>query len=265
VPRAHRRRGIATALLGALHGFMRAHGKTVATMKAISPEGNAFMAAAGAEPRFQTVENRLAFDGLKWDELAQWQARATSAGGGLAWEVHAGRVPFERLAPLMRPFTELINQQPLGTLEMARIRYELEGYTRWYAEMDRRGGEHFLVMLRHGEDLAAVCDASWDARFPDRVYQQFTGVAGPWRSKGLAKGVKAAMLRLIRERHPTVRTMVTTNADANAPMLSINQRLGFVVHRREVSYQIGVDRLEAGLAGRGAVSQSLGGRGAPNS
>lgn len=51
------------------------------------------------------------------------------------------------------------------------MRYELQGYVTWYEEMDRRGGSHFLVMLRHGDEVAAMCDASWDARFPDRVYQ----------------------------------------------------------------------------------------------
>jgi hypothetical protein len=161
----------------------------------------------------------FAFDRLDWDELARWQARATTPGDGLTWETHAGRVPLERLAPLMAPFSALINEQPLGSLEMPRMRYELQGYVSWYEDMDRRGGEHFLVLLRHGDDVAAMCDASWDARFPDRVYQQLTAVARPWRGKGLAKGVKAAMLNLIRARHLEVRTMITTNAEANAPMV----------------------------------------------
>jgi GNAT superfamily N-acetyltransferase len=243
VLRAHRRQGVGRALLAGLLSFMQSHGKTTATMKTHLPEGHAFMAAIGAAQKYQGVENRLAFDGLDWDELARWQARATTPGDGLTWETHAGRVPLERLAPLMAPFSALINEQPLGSLEMPRIRYELQGYVSWYEDMDRRGGEHFLVLLRHGDDLAAMCDASWDARFPDRVYQALTAVARPWRSKGLAKGVKAAMLNLIRARHPEVRTMITTNAEANAPMLSINQRLGFAVHRQEGTYQISRETL----------------------
>lgn len=256
VLRAHRGQGVGKALLGALGRFMRTHGKTTATMKVHLPEGRAFMAAIGATAKFECAENRLAFDTLQWGELAQWRARAT-LGNGLHWETHAGRVPLERLATLMAPFTALINEQPLGTLEMPRIRYEIEGYTTWYADMDRRGGEHFLVMLCHGEELAAMCDASWDARYPERVYQQLTAVTAPWRAKGLAKAVKAAMLQLVRQRHPDVRTMITTNADANAPMLAINRRLGFAVHRREVTYQIGSDALDRALLA--ASSRSCGG------
>jgi hypothetical protein len=37
--------------------------------------------------------------------------------------------------------------------------------------------------------------------------------------------------------------MITTNAEANAPMLSINQRLGFAVHRQEGTYQISRETL----------------------
>jgi GNAT superfamily N-acetyltransferase len=127
----------------------------------------------------------------------------------------------------------------IGAIEKYRNPYVLQNYITWYAEMDRRGGEHFLLLLRHGDEVAAMCDASWDGRFPERVYQQLTAVARPWRGKGLAKGVKAAMLKLIRARRPQARTMITNNADANGAIWSINRRLGFVVHRHDGTYQVG--------------------------
>ncbi|MBA3594321.1 MAG: N-acetyltransferase [Polaromonas sp.] len=238
-----RRQGIGTALLAALHTFMQGSGRTVATLKVHRPEGHAFMSAIGAREKYRSVENRLALEGLQWSELAQWQAHATAPSNGLHWETHAGRVPFERLGQLMEPLSVLINEQPLGSLEIPRIRYELQGYESWYAAMDRRGGDHFLVMLLHGKDLAAVCDASWDARFADRVYQQLTAVASPWRGKGLAKGVKAAMFDLVRKWHPEVRTVITNNANTNAAMLSINRRLGFAAHRQDATWQVSVDAL----------------------
>jgi GNAT superfamily N-acetyltransferase len=246
-----RRQGIGTALLAALQDFMQDSGRTVATLKVHRPEGHVFMSVIGAHEKYRSVENRLAMDRLPWGDLAQWQAHTTSSGNGLHWEIHAGRVPFDRLGPLMEPFSVLINEQPLGLLEIPRIRYELQGYESWYAAMDRRGGDHFLVMLLRGEELAALCDASWDARFPDRVYQQLTAVARPWRGKGLAKGVKAAMCDLVRRLHPEVRTIITNNANTNAAMLSINQRLGFTTHRQDATWQISVDALKRWLsAGR---------------
>ena len=245
VLRTRRRQGVGRALLAALLSFMHERGKTTATMVAHLPEGHAFLAAVGAVLKHRIMENRLAFDRVDWGELARWQAHAIKPGDGLSWETHAGRVPFERLATLMEPFTVLINEMPLGALEMPRLRYELQGYGPWYEEMDRRGGDHFLVLLCHGDEVAAMCDANWDARFPDRVFQRLTAVARPWRGKGLAKGVKAAMLNMIRSRHSEVRMMITSNAEANAPMRAINHRLGFKVHRQEGTYQIAREALAA--------------------
>jgi RimJ/RimL family protein N-acetyltransferase len=166
----------------------------------------------------------------------------------LRWEVHAPRVPLERLAQLMAPFSSLINQQPLGELEMPPIRYELAAFESWYRELDLRGGEHYLIVLNDGDQVAAVCDANWDARVPHRVHQSFTAVAPAWRGRGVAKAVKAAMLLLVRERRPEVTTFTTHNAQANGPMLAINERLGFRVHREECTYQLSRDALGAYLA-----------------
>ena len=250
VPRAHRRQGVAIALMAAVHAFMRSGARTLLTMKADAPQGHAFMAAMGATAKYRSAQNRMPFDQLDWDELAHWQARAGNTGDGLRWEIHAGRVPFERLEQLMEPLTVLINAQPLDALEIPRIRYELEGYRTWYDDMDSRGGQHFFVLLLQGNTLAAVCDASWDARYPDLVFQRLTAVADPWRGKGLAKAVKARMLALVRHHQPGVRTMVTHNAQSNDAMLSINRRLGFAVHREEVTYQLGIDGLEDALRRR---------------
>jgi len=247
VARLHRRQGIGRSLLQALHRFMRDHGKSVATLKANLPEGHAFLATAGAVRKLRSVENRLEFAKLDWPMLAAWQAQVAENVPPLHWEIHAGRVPVKRLAELIAPMTRLINEQPLGELDIPPIRYDLVAYEAWYAEMDRRGGEHYLVVLNAGDALVAVCDASWDQRFPDRVYQALTAVAAPWRGKGLAKAVKAAMLLLLRKRRGEVTTLVTHNAQANAPMLSINRRLGFQVHREECTYQIGQAALAAFL------------------
>jgi len=248
VLRAHRRRGVGKMLAGTLLAFMQAQGRTTATFKVHLPDGNAFMAALGAVGKYHSAENRLSLDALDWRALARWRGAVPLAANGLRWEVHAGRVPMARLGQLMAPFSSLINEQPLDALDVPRMRYELQGYVTWYEDMDRRGGEHFLVLLCHGDDVAAMCDASWDARFPERVYQQLTAVARPWRGKGLAKAVKAAMLELVHARHPGARTMITHNAHANAPMLSINERLGFARHRDDRTYQLDRTALAAALA-----------------
>ena len=249
---AYRRRGVGTALLAALAEFMDRHAKTLATATVRRIEGQHFMDAVGARLKHRMVENRLRLSRVDWNELARWSADFPADAHGLRWEIHAGRVPLETLATLIEPFTQLINQVPLGTLEVPRLRYELDAYRSWYADMDRRGGEHFLVLLRDRDDnVAAMCDASWDQRYPDRMYQQLTAVAAPWRGHGLAKAAKARMLQLVRERHPQVQMAVTFNAAVNEAILSINRRLGYAVHREDATYQLDREALRHYLQRRG--------------
>ena len=226
---------------------MEQHGKLTATFHAQSSEGYAFLTATGAMRKQLEVENRLDFGGLDWTELTQWEAAAPP---GLKWEVHAGRVPLERLAALMPSFTRLIADVPTGDVDRPPSRYNLEGYVAGYEEADRSGGEHLLVMLLDGSNVAGMCEGWWDARFPKRVSQYLTAVARPWRGRGLAKALKARMLRLVREQQPGVAMMSTYNAVSNAPMLSINVRLGFVRRKEIGTYQIGRDKLAAWLLNR---------------
>ncbi|MEJ8851815.1 GNAT family N-acetyltransferase [Variovorax rhizosphaerae] len=248
VARGLRKHGVGRALLAGLAHFMESQGKHTATAKAHLPDGHAWLDSIGATCKLRMFENRSPFDQLDWQMLARWARPAGLDAHGLRWEVHCGRVPMETLAPLMTPFTELINDQPLDGLDIPRIRYELKDYESWYADLDRRGGDHFLVLLRDGEQVAAMCDATWDARFPDRMYQQLTAVARPWRGQGLAKAVKARMLERVRQCRPEVGTVLTNNAVVNAAMLSINNRLGFGVHKEDRSYQIDLATLRAYLA-----------------
>lgn len=250
VSRESRRQGVGRLLLSGLTEFMERYGKSIATTKVHLPDGHACMTRVGATSKLRMVENRLSFDALDWASLERWGQAPDLAASGLRWEVHAGRVPMETLAPLMAPFSVLINEQPLDELEVPRMRYELHGYETWYADMDRRGGDHFLVLLRRGDEVAAMCDASWDLRFPERMYQQLTAVARPWRGRGLAKAVKARMLELVRTSHLEVRMAITHNANANSAMRSINDRLGFRVHKEECTYQADLRVMQAYLAGR---------------
>ena len=95
-----------------------------------------------------------------------------------------------------------------------------------------------------------MCEGWWDARFPGRVSQHLTAVARPWRGQGLAKALKARMLRLVRERQPSMTLMSTFNAATNAPMLSINTRPGFVRHKEVGTCELGRDALAAYLSAR---------------
>ncbi|MGZ4469765.1 MAG: GNAT family N-acetyltransferase, partial [Nocardioidaceae bacterium] len=62
---------------------------------------------------------------------------------------------------------------------------------------------------------------------PDNAYQWATMVARGHRGHRLGMAVKVANLRALAERQPEVPQVVTTNAETNAWMVAINDRLGF--------------------------------------
>jgi GNAT superfamily N-acetyltransferase len=235
-----RRQGVMSGLMRAALPVFDEIGARTLSLGSHLESGHAFCEAIGAVLKHRSIENRLALDGVDWGMVAAWDAGAPA---GLAWEIHTGRVPMARLEELMAPLTDLAQDIPLGDLDVPPIRYELRNYQTWYEELDRHGGEHLLVLLVDNGQVAGVSEAAWDSRYPDRLFQEITAVARSHRGSGLAKALKARMLLLVRARRPEVRLAITSNANVNAPMLSVNTRLGFVEHRRDQRYQISREAL----------------------
>ena len=244
-----RRRRVGTLLLREVHQLMHTLDKTVLTMSAQTEPGHAFIKRVGAVEKHCTVEQRAIFADLDWSRLRQWEDGATVHG--LAWARYPGRVPRDVLVALLPVFTELFADVPLGGLETGPIRWEMNGYDLWYETLERVGGAHHLILLRAPDgSVAGLTEAGWDARAPNIVRQQLTAVARPWRGRGVGRALKAAMLRQVHEAHPEATVIGTNNAEVNAPILSINARVGFKVAWRNVDYQVTRDALDEWKRGR---------------
>jgi GNAT superfamily N-acetyltransferase len=241
-----RRKGIGTLLVQQIHTLMHALDKSVLTLSAHMDAGHAFLTHIGAAAKHSMVECRSLLHDLDWPRLHAYEDVAGDLG--LTWECYAGRVPREALAALLPAFTALISDIPIGALDAPPIRLEIESYDRWYESMARTGGAHHLVVLREpGGAVVGMSEASWDSRSPKIAYQMFTAIARPWRGRGVARAIKAALLRQIRSATPDAGDVRTFNAESNAPILSVNRRLGFSVLRRQVDYQVTRAELDARL------------------
>ena len=104
-------------------------------------------------------------------------------------------------------------------------------------------------MLRDADgSVVGITEVGWFSSAPDRVYQMLTGIRRDKRGAGPATALKTVILREIRDRYPSVSKVVTFVGQSNAPMLSINRKLGFKVHREFGTYQIDGMRSEPGSA-----------------
>jgi GNAT superfamily N-acetyltransferase len=128
---------------------------------------------------------------------------------------------------------------PPLTLELRRDqerRYERLGW-RWIT----------LVAREPRGVLSGMTDILYDPAQGELVRQNFTGVLPAYRGLGLAKWLKASMLRLVRRRFPAALQLTTTNADGNAPMLAINQQLGFSAPLQHRTYRFDLAQLQDAL------------------
>ena len=76
-------------------------------------------------------------------------------------------------------------------------------------------------------DLVAYTDIVVTVHESERAYQWGTLVRPDHRGHRLGLAVKVANLRLLQETQPQITTVVTFNADVNAPMVAVNEQLGF--------------------------------------
>ena len=92
--------------------------------------------------------------------------------------------------------------------------------------------------------LAGYTEIIWDPAKPQIAQQQDTAVLPQYRGQGLGRRLKAAMLAKLAQERPQVRWVRTENADANAPMLKINEELGFRPYKADSLWQVETARVQ---------------------
>jgi GNAT superfamily N-acetyltransferase len=109
--------------------------------------------------------------------------------------------------------------------------------------------ERWVLYARHVEtgDLAGYTMVFWNPREPEILGQADTGVFPQYRGRGLGRWLKAATIEKVLRDRPQVKRIRTENANSNAPMLKINQELGFKLYKKLAVWQIAVEKADAYL------------------
>lgn len=89
-------------------------------------------------------------------------------------------------------------------------------------------------------ETAGFTEMGYDPRTPHLLAQAGTAVVPSHRGRGIGKWLKATMLERALREWPEATLVRTGNADANAPMLSINERLGFRPAWASIVYEINI-------------------------
>jgi GNAT superfamily N-acetyltransferase len=241
----HRRKRVGTALLAPVIGYMRERGATVADFWTHETDGAGFLDWLGAEAKFNGGENRLDLTLVDWPMVQRWVLEGEANQVGTRLEIYEPRIPDDLLEWFCSAYTPLINTVPFEELDHGEIFYTPEIMRDQYGLSEKLGRVHHVAVTREADgSMSGMTELLHYPYHPDRVHQELTAVDPKQRGRGLGKWLKAVLLLRAREAYPDLRLVITENAGSNAPMLAINERLGFKLHRAQTGYQSGLESLE---------------------
>jgi GNAT superfamily N-acetyltransferase len=213
-----RRRGIGGALLDTVLGQARGAGCASVVARHATPAGASFAAHIGATDTRRWIQSHLSLP------HADLQVEPVQGYKLQSWTGAAS----ESLVVSYARAREAINDAPSTTedewapWDVSRVRDQ----ERW---TEQRGREmRVTVALAGDDDVAAFTELRLSRTGGAIAETQDTAVVRSHRGKGLARWVKAESLRLLARDRPDVTLVSTTNAEENAAIRHVNERLGFV-------------------------------------
>jgi len=249
VGRERRRQGIGSRLLMEIARATAAEGRSLLTWSSYDsvPAGDAFSRHVGAGAARVNRTSELRLDAVDWALVDRWAGARRPRNGGYRLEVIDGPFP-ELLRADAARFHHIMQTAPREDLDVGDVMIGADDVAELDQALVESGRRRWTVLVR---DPAGACVGGTEVTYapwePAVVRQQNTGIDPAHRGLGLAKWAKAAMLLRLRAEHPEARVVRTDNAFSNAPMLAINDALGFLVTRTRTEWQADVEAVRHAL------------------
>jgi RimJ/RimL family protein N-acetyltransferase len=236
-----RRQGIAKRFLSHIVEAANALDRTllVAGTDSSIPAGRAFMERLGARVGIVERTNQLDLARLDPALMQAWREEGPRDEYELGWWL--GPYPDEDLAAICN-LMDVMNTAPRGDLEVEDWSWTPEMVRQQEASMLERKVERWTLFTRHraSGELAGYTEVSYDPSQSETLYQGDTGVVPQHRGHGLGRWLKATMIERVLAERPQVKRVRTGNANSNAPMLRINEAMGFRPYKDWTIWQIEV-------------------------
>jgi GNAT superfamily N-acetyltransferase len=147
-----------------------------------------------------------------------------------------GVVPDE-LAETFAMSKSAMGDMPTGDMDSGTTSWDTDRVREMAEVVEKRGDTLLTVAALHGAEIAGFTELVIPVGDGSRAIQYDTAVVPEHRGNGLGLWVKAAMLDWLRAEWPAVEEIETDNAEDNAHMLAVNERLGFRPLRQTRQYQ----------------------------
>jgi GNAT superfamily N-acetyltransferase len=250
----HRSAGTEELLREHVERYCAEHGRTrVVTFASRHWEGGPARDAApvqaleadGYKLALTSVNRRSPIDPLGAEEEQRRYEEALAKAGD-AYEVRQwiGPVPDDLVDTMCRMEAMIISEIPLGELDLEPEQMDpekLRAKEAVYAAEGRSWVTSVAVERASGE-VRAWTEIAVDEGVDRDGLQGITIVDPDHRGHRLGLLLKIANLRLLRERFPRLEYIWTDNADVNAPMIAINELLGYTTVDANAEYQKQLER-----------------------
>ncbi len=232
-----RRRGVGRAIVGNMTELAQADGRTVLNSIVDVPLDRAadhpslffapnvgFDATLGGNTRHLA----LPIDGTRLDEL---RAEVARGRGAAAYRTLTFEAPWPTgyLDDQCKLFQCMSTDEPHGDDEHDEEVWDAERVRENDALHDARGARYLVAVAEHVASgrLVACTELSLARDAPQQAFQMLTVVHPEHRGHRLGLAVKLANVEVLARQAPAVRTIVTGNAAVNAPMIAVNDMMGF--------------------------------------
>lgn len=201
-------------------------------------ETNRFAARHSLPRKGAAIKRRQTLSRVDRSELEQLYDEARTAASAYELLRLRGRTP-EELVGAVAEMTAAINDAPTDDLDVEDEVFPVERVMAYEAAQEARNRRLYRVVARHRDTgaLAGHTVVVVEAERPSLGDQHDTSVVAAHRGHRLGLLLKTAMLRWLAEEEPALATIDTWNMESNAPMIGVNERLGYEVLGRELQFQ----------------------------
>lgn len=242
-----RKQGIGSKILLEIISKLKEKGCKYFQTTTYYPSGMRFSEKLGAKLTNIETQNRLYLDDVNWLLVEKWIIEGKKGNPDVKIENFFG-VSEEDVDEYCEVMTELENEAPtLEDDEDQKFKeiYTPKRYREFVEEMDKRKFKVFTFRTREVDGTISGMTEIFFSNDcnPERISVGLTGVKKNYRGKGIGKWLKASMMLYIKDNLLDREYIVTGNADHNAPMLSINNRLGFKPYLQRRDYKFSIDKI----------------------
>ena len=226
----YQRKGIGTVLFKKIIEIGKEQGIKTLVGGVDTKSGMGFVKELGAKITVEGNENRLQMEDVDWDLMQNWVDEGPKRAEGVELKLVTD-IPEDLFDNYLEVYNESFNLQPLGESSL-KTNVDKEMYEANEKRDRELGSKRYTILsIEVDGQISGLTEIFTQKEREFRIMQEITGVSPKYRSRGLGKWMKAQMMFYIRDNFEGIEYILTGNATENAPMLSINNRMGFKVHK----------------------------------